>query len=157
MRRVRLDRVDKGIINSLQNDARDNTTAEIAEQVGVAPSTVASRIRKLEDRDVITGYNPTIDYEKAGFENHVIVLGTSPVPERAALVDAVVDVYGVVGVREPLTSRRNVAVDVVTPSRERLERSIGALSDAGVDIESIELVERALHRPFNHFGEDDQD
>lgn len=154
MRLNPLDRVDRGILYHLQEDARDNTTAEIADRVGVAPSTVASRIRKLEDREVITGYNPTIDYEKAGFENHVVVLGTSPVPERAAVVDAVLEVYGVVGVRELLTGRRNVSVDVVTPSRERLARSLRALSDAGVEIETVELARRQLHQPFNHFGAD---
>lgn len=153
MRLNTLDQVDRGILYLLQDDARSNTTSEIAERVGVGSSTVASRIRKLEDRDIITGYNPAIDYEKAGFENHVIVLGTAPIPERTALVDEILEVFGVVGVRELLTNHRNVSIDLVTPSRDELEQSIGDLSEAGLDIESIELVRREIHQPFNHFGE----
>ncbi|WP_312908269.1 Lrp/AsnC family transcriptional regulator [Natronosalvus caseinilyticus] len=48
-----LDSVDKGILYLLQEDARNNTTNAIGEQVGVSSSTVANRITKLEENGEI--------------------------------------------------------------------------------------------------------
>lgn len=46
---VEPDHVDMGIIYLLQKDARNYTTAEIAEAVDVSSSTVGNRIRRLEE------------------------------------------------------------------------------------------------------------
>lgn len=47
--------IDKKILTILQLDA-STPKAEIGRQVGLAPSAVFERIRKLENRGVITGY-----------------------------------------------------------------------------------------------------
>ncbi|MFC7080563.1 Lrp/AsnC family transcriptional regulator [Halorussus caseinilyticus] len=54
-----LDRTDTGILYLLQRDARSTATEEIGEKVGVAASTVATRIRDLETAGVVTDYKPT--------------------------------------------------------------------------------------------------
>lgn len=94
-----LDRIDMGILYLLQRNARDTTTEEIAEKVGLAASTVATRIRKLENADVICDYRPTIDYRRAGFDQHILVIGTVPADERADVVENAMDVGGVVNAR----------------------------------------------------------
>lgn len=147
-----LDPTDRGIVYLLQEDARHNTTAAIGEEVGVAASTVATRIRKLEERNVITGYHPTVDYGKAGFDHHFLVVGTAPFEERAAAAETAIGVRGVVNVRERLTDRRNVSVEVVASTRDDVERSLAELNDAGIDIERTELLKRELDRPFDGFG-----
>ena len=58
--------VDKKILNIIQQDARI-TNAEIARQVGLAPSAVLERIRKLEERGVIRGYATQIDAAQVDF------------------------------------------------------------------------------------------
>jgi Lrp/AsnC family transcriptional regulator, leucine-responsive regulatory protein len=55
-----MDAIDRKILNILQSDAR-TSNAELARQVGLAPSAVLERVRKLEERDVIRGYQARID------------------------------------------------------------------------------------------------
>ena len=49
------DGIDLQILNILQHDAR-TPNVEIARQLGMAPSAILERVRKLEARGVITGY-----------------------------------------------------------------------------------------------------
>jgi len=58
--------IDTKILNIIQQDARISN-AEIARQVGLAPSTVLERMRNLEERRVIRGYAAEIDAAQIGF------------------------------------------------------------------------------------------
>ena len=58
--------IDRQILNIIQKDARI-TNAEIARQVGLAPSAVLERVRKLEERGVILGYATQIDAAQVDF------------------------------------------------------------------------------------------
>ena len=60
-----LDDVDVKILNILQSNARESQ-ADIARVVGLAPSAVLERIRKLEGRGVIRGYAALIDPRVVG-------------------------------------------------------------------------------------------
>src|SRR3712207_4113766 len=55
-----IDEVDASILDKLQSNARE-TQVEIARAVGLAPSAVLERIRKLEARRVIRGYTAELD------------------------------------------------------------------------------------------------
>jgi Lrp/AsnC family leucine-responsive transcriptional regulator len=55
-----LGNIDKLIIELLQGNGR-MTQADIARQIGIAPSAVLERIRKLEARGVIRGYAALVD------------------------------------------------------------------------------------------------
>jgi Lrp/AsnC family leucine-responsive transcriptional regulator len=57
--------LDAQILTILQRNARVSN-AEIARQVGLAPSAVFERIRKLEERGVIRGYSAQIDPRAVG-------------------------------------------------------------------------------------------
>ena len=52
---VPIDDTDRRILSLLQDNGR-MTQAEVAKAVGLAPSAVMERIRKLEARGIITGY-----------------------------------------------------------------------------------------------------
>lgn len=58
--------IDAKILNIIQQDARI-ANAEIARQVGLAPSAVLERVRKLEERGVIRGYAAEIDAAQVDF------------------------------------------------------------------------------------------
>lgn len=60
-----IDAIDGQILNILQGNAR-TSNAEIARQVGLAPSAVFERVRKLEERGVIRGYRADIDPKVLG-------------------------------------------------------------------------------------------
>jgi Lrp/AsnC family transcriptional regulator, leucine-responsive regulatory protein len=61
-----IDEIDKQILNIIQKDARI-ANAEIARQVGLAPSAVLERIRKLEERGVIRGYATELEPKAVGY------------------------------------------------------------------------------------------
>lgn len=55
-----IDEKDRAILDLIQENARE-TQAEIARVVGLAPSAVLERLRKLEARGVIRGYAALLD------------------------------------------------------------------------------------------------
>ena len=57
--------MDRRILSLLQQDAR-LPNAEIARRVGMAPSATLERLRKLEERGVIQGYEVRLDPRKLG-------------------------------------------------------------------------------------------
>ncbi len=61
-----INEIDAKILNIIQQDARISN-AEIARQVGLAPSAVLERVRKLEERGVIRGYAAEIDAAQVDF------------------------------------------------------------------------------------------
>ncbi|MFT3743295.1 MAG: Lrp/AsnC family transcriptional regulator [Pyrinomonadaceae bacterium] len=67
-----IDGTDEQILTILQNDARISN-AEIARQIGLAPSAVLERLRKLEERGVIRGYRTDIDPRAVEFGLTVFV------------------------------------------------------------------------------------
>lgn len=60
-----LDDTDRQILVILQGNAR-TSNAEIARQVGMAPSAVLERVRKLEERGVVEGYAAKVNAQAVG-------------------------------------------------------------------------------------------
>lgn len=147
-----LDRVDMGILHALQTDARNATTESIGEQVGLSASAVASRIKNLEEEGVIEGYAPFVDYEKAGFDRHLLIVGTITSEDREGTLEDAITVENVISVTELLTDDENVTIEVVCPSQEHAETVCGELNEIGIQIVNTEIVKRRHNRPFNHFG-----
>lgn len=146
-----LDEVDRGILHLLQQEARNTTAQEISDTVGVSASTVRNRIDALESTGVIRGYHPEIDYEAAGLPLRTIFIITAPPAERSQAVEDLLDVKGVVDVREMLTGKRNVHAEVVGTSTQDLVRITDAIHDLNLAIESSEIVRQHRMQPFNHF------
>lgn len=149
---VDLDSVDQGILYLLQQDARNNTTSGIGERVGVSSTTVGNRISKLEDDGIITGYQPVLEYEKAGLDHHLLITATAPLADRDRLAEEALEVHGVVSVRELLTNHENLELELATPTRHGLEETLAELSELGLDLIRNELLKRELHKPADNFG-----
>ena len=54
-----MDRIDNAILATLQNDGRISNK-ELAAAVGLAPSSCLERVRRLQDRGVITGFHAEV-------------------------------------------------------------------------------------------------
>jgi DNA-binding Lrp family transcriptional regulator len=67
-----MDTTDKEIIAHLQSNGRDSYR-EIAKKLCLSPATVMKRVKELERRGVIQGYTISLDYDKLGYDIHVIV------------------------------------------------------------------------------------
>jgi len=62
-----IDGTDLKILDELRKDGRASFS-DIADKLGIATSTVTGRFQKLEEKGIITGFKPKIDYEELGFE-----------------------------------------------------------------------------------------
>lgn len=154
-----LDNIDRGVLYHLQRDARNTTAQEIAETVGVSASTIRNRIEQLERDGIIEGYHPKINYEAANLPLRVLFICTAPATERAEYVERMMDIQGVVDVREMLTGRQNIHVEVVGTSTKDITRITDTLHESGLTVESSEMMRQRQVQPFNHFhfGEEAED
>lgn len=59
------DRVDAAIVRELMADGR-TTLARLGEITGLSTSGVQTRVRRLEERGIITGYRAEVDHESIG-------------------------------------------------------------------------------------------
>jgi DNA-binding Lrp family transcriptional regulator len=68
---MELDETDVKILKVLLSDSR-LSSRQIAKQCDISIGTVLSRIRKMEDEYIITGYTALLDQEKLGYELTVV-------------------------------------------------------------------------------------
>ena len=149
-----LDDIDRGILQLLQQDARNATVTSIGEALGIAHSTVSTRIDALEDRGVIQGYTVTLDLDRAGVNPTMLVVCDVPATEREALAETVIDLEGVTGVRTVLAGTRNLHATVVGREVRELSRACQRIEETGADIVDTGVVKVQYRQPFDHFGTD---
>ncbi|WP_227375547.1 Lrp/AsnC family transcriptional regulator [Haladaptatus halobius] len=148
-----LDEVDRGILHLLQQDARNTTTTEMGEAVGVSASTVGNRLQRLENEGIVKGYHPQIDYHEADFPLRVLFVCTAPIPEREELAERALEANGVVNVKEIMAGVENVHVEAVARDRDNMVAIGRSLDDAGLDVMNEMLVKDEHVQPFDHFGD----
>ncbi len=150
-----LDDVDRGILYLLQEDARNTTTTEIGDAVGVSASTVGNRLQRLEEMDIVEGFHPQIDYHNAGFPLRVLFICTAPIPDREELCARALEADGVVNVKEIMAGVDNVHVEAVAPTRNEVADIGKSLDEIGLDVVNEVLVKDEYTQPFDHFGQDE--
>lgn len=146
-----LDELDRRILRALAADARNVTTGKIAERVGLAASTVAARINDLEDEGVVEGYAPRIDYDRAGFDPHMILFATA---DEEFSIDGTLAVDGVTSVRRLATDEENVLIELVAASQDEIERRLDELDERGVEVTRTEVLREAASQPLGGFGDE---
>ncbi|MDQ2819388.1 MAG: Lrp/AsnC family transcriptional regulator [Pseudomonadota bacterium] len=65
--RIKLDRVDRKILEALQDNAR-LSSAELADLVALTASPCWRRVKRLEEEGVISAYQARLDSRKLGYE-----------------------------------------------------------------------------------------
>ncbi len=98
-----IDDIDRKILKILQENAR-TPNSEIAEKINMAPSATYERVRKLERKGIIKGYEVRLDAEKlgAGLIAFIAVRTTEPAGVISAApafikIPEVQEVYNVAG------------------------------------------------------------
>jgi Lrp/AsnC family leucine-responsive transcriptional regulator len=84
-----IDRIDRRIVDELQQNARISWR-ELGERVHLAPSSVADRVRRLEERGLIRGYAAQVDPAAFGRSVRAVIdvglpPGDDPAPFEALL------------------------------------------------------------------------
>ena len=128
-----LDDRDRDIIGALQDDARA-TYADIARRVGLSPSSVHDRVRKLEENGVVRAYRADVEPHALGLDVTALVsvMPLDPkqpddLPDRVIEFPEIEDCYSVAG-------NENYILKVRTRTTGELEDLIRRLREkAGVN------------------------
>lgn len=92
-----------------------------------------------------------INYEAANLPLQVLFLITAPPTERSEAVEDLLEIKGVVDIRETLTGRRNLYVEAIGTTTTDITRMTDALHDLGLEIESSDILKQHRRQPFDHF------
>ncbi len=151
-----LDEIDKRIIYELMQDARNVSAPTIADQMDVSPGTIRNRISQLEADGIITGYHARVNFEEADDRLMNDFVCTAPIPEREKLAAQLLQIPGVIEIRELMAGRGNVRVTAVGNDMDDITRIARAISTLGVEIEDEKFVQREYYQPYQHFGPNDR-
>jgi DNA-binding Lrp family transcriptional regulator len=117
-----LDRLDLEILRKLSDDARTGVV-ELSSALGVSRNTVQSRVRRLEESGVLTGYQPRVDLAQAGLAVQAFValeinqVGMSSVVDGLARIPQVLEVHATTG-------REDLLVRVATGTQAELQELV---------------------------------
>ena len=64
---IKLDQVDRDILNILQKEGR-SSASHIADEIGMSIPAVTDRIKKLQESGVIIGFTTLLDHRKIGLD-----------------------------------------------------------------------------------------
>lgn len=153
---IEIDEIDEHILYYLSKDARHTSAPDIAEHVDVSAPTVRNRIRRLEDAGVIRGYHVDIEYQRVGgrLRNHY-VCSTGNL-DRQEMAQRVLDVPGVINVREIMSGRGDLRITVVGADTDDLTRIAQGITSLGIEIDDEDLIHREYFRAYAPFGPRDE-
>lgn len=151
----RLDEIDRLALYYLGADARNTTATEVAEQVNVSAGTVRNRIKQLEHHGIIQGYHAHIDYERADSLLTGLFICSVSVSDREQQAKQVLDVPGVVNVREVMAGDDALHVKAVGEDTQALKRVASEIEGLGITITDENLVQQEYHQPYQPYGPDD--
>ena len=102
---MKLDETDVKILIKLLSDAR-LSYRKIAQEIGVSPPTVLTRVEKLERENIIKFYSAVLDHERLGYDLTAIIEVTavkgkiSEVEKHIAKLPNVCAVYDITGLTD---------------------------------------------------------
>jgi DNA-binding Lrp family transcriptional regulator len=117
-----LDRLDLEILRKLCDDARTGVV-ELSSALGISRNTVQSRVRRLEESGVLTGYQPRVDLAEAGLAVQAFValeinqVGMASVVSGLARIPQVLEVHATTG-------REDLLVRVATATQAELQELV---------------------------------
>jgi DNA-binding Lrp family transcriptional regulator len=133
-----LDALDVALLAALREQPRAGAL-ELSRITGVARATVSSRLQRLEDTGVITGYGPDVDVSAAGFGVQAFV--TLEIAQ-GAIEDVQRDLEAVPGLLEAhaTTGSGDVLCRVAAESHEALQQVLVDLNRSPAVVRSTSVV-----------------
>jgi Lrp/AsnC family leucine-responsive transcriptional regulator len=151
-----INEIDNQILNIIQQDARISN-AEIARQVGLAPSAVLERVKKLEERGIIRGYATELDAAQIGFGlTAFIFVRTKDCSDEAdkllAAIPEVLEVHDVAGDEDYLLKvRAKDTEDLARILREKLKNVPNVISTRTTVV--LRTIKETTALPIEQTGE----
>jgi Lrp/AsnC family leucine-responsive transcriptional regulator len=132
-----LDDVGWQLLGLLQEDAR-LSFKELGQRVGLAPSSVAERIRRMEEAEILLGYHAEINLEKVGLNVLAFIRMSTPGQNSARIALLLRDMPEILECYR-LTGSEAFIMKVCVPSVKQLEVLIDQLSQYGQPTTSLVL------------------
>lgn len=135
---VELDALDVAVLTALREHPRTGVL-ELSRVTRVARATLQSRLRRLEQAGVVTGYGPDVDLTAAGFPVHAFV--TLEIAQ-GALERVAADLEAIPGVLEAhaTTGAGDVLCRIAAASHEGLQATLLELSRSPAVVRSTSVV-----------------
>lgn len=132
-----IDEIDRKVLHELQEDARISY-AELGRRVGLTTPAVIERVRKLEDKGIITGYRAEIDTAKVGLPIMAFVRMSITGVDYSHIIEVAEES------REVLECHRGTGGDsfimkIAVSSVEHLQEVIDRLTPYGITTTTIVL------------------
>ena len=143
---IALDEIDIRILRKLVSDAR-LSYRNIAEQIGVSPPTVLSRVEKLERNKIIKSYSALLDHEKLGYDLTAII-------EVTAIKNKVVEVERVLSKYENVCAIYDITglTDMIIVAKFRNRKELSNFVKKELSIPSVQRTN--THLVFTTVKED---
>lgn len=143
-----LDDVGWQLLRLLQEHAR-LSFKELGQRVGLSSSSVAERIHRMEEVEIISGYHAEINLEKVGFPVMAFIRMSTPGQNSARIALLLSDIPEILECYR-LTGSEAFIMKVCVPSVKHLELLIDQLSQYGQPttslVLSIPLTRRILEK-----------
>ena len=143
--------LDAQLVNALLADGRASLRS-LAEALDVSVTTVSNHLADLEETGVITGYSPTVDYERLGYDVTAVIQlkveGTAlpDITDRLANHKQMISVYEVTGGYDIVaigkfldTDGMNDQIKALLTDPEIKETNTSVVLDAPVEFRQFEL------------------
>jgi Lrp/AsnC family leucine-responsive transcriptional regulator len=124
-----LDAVDWKVLRELQRNGRVSVAA-LARRIGLSPTAMSDRIRRLEAAEVITGYRAMLNLRKAGADVLAVVRLAYPGKAREPLVQ-LFDQHPEILECQRVTGDDCYVLKVAATSMEHLAMVVDNLGDLG--------------------------
>ena len=122
------DPLDYSILQILKNNCRI-TVNDLAEQLDAHPNTISTRIKKLEDKEIILKYTAELNYRKLGYNTQAIFYLSirSGLSVDAKAISDILDVPGIQGIGT-LTGSFNLAGFIIAKDITSLDQRLKKLA-----------------------------
>ena len=120
-----MDDLDRRLLDALRDDARA-PTAQLARRLGLSRTTVQSRLERLEQSGVITGYTVRLSDAHERGQIHAYVMMTVSHKQSAAVVGAIKRMSAV-RLLQSVSGPFDLIAEVVAPSVAEMDTLIDAL------------------------------
>ena len=120
---MKIDKIDKKILEILQRNAKI-TNAQLSKEIGLSPAPTLERVRKLESKGIISGYNAKLDMSKIGLGVSTFVMVTLKGHNKKNLVsflDKIKDVNNVIECHH-ITGSADFILKVVSENIESYQK-----------------------------------
>jgi DNA-binding Lrp family transcriptional regulator len=119
---LNIDRLDVELLELLAHDARSGVV-EMSVALGISRNTVQSRLRRLEEGGLVSGYRPELDLAAAGVSTQAFIGLEVQQGRLTSIVAALAEIPYVLEVHAT-TGREDLLVRVATTSQAGLQELI---------------------------------